>query len=323
MVLPLIPLLLFGTGALTGVSGAITGALGAKKIKGASADQAGAVERHEACRLVTQDAVASTNGRALSYGQVQQSSHTAVVLRMRRFLDRHQMRSTTKDTEFLSGVTADAQQVAPYSELGSVGLGLLQGAASAAALGAATAAGIPAAVTAVGTASTGAAIGGLSGAAAQSATMAWLGGGALSAGGGGVALGAAALSAVVAGPVVMVGGLAVNVQGEKAATRATTFVAKVDVDIEKQLAFRGRLKAVDDRIAELTTILGDVACRSVTALDRLEAVDFDRVAHADLFSAAMSHARAVAVIVSTPVLTQDATVNPDTDDLVMTYGSAS
>lgn len=322
MVLPLIPLLLFGTGATTGVSGAIQGALGAKKMKNASADQAGAVERHEACRLTTQDTVAGTNARALSYGRVQSSSHTAVVLRMRSFLDRHRKLGATKDTDFLSGATADVQQISPYSEMGSIGLALVQGAATAAAVGAATAAGIPAAVTAVGTASTGAAIGGLSGAAAQSATMAWLGGGALSAGGGGVALGAAALNAVVAGPVIMVGGLAVNVQGEKAATRATTWVAKVDVDIQKQLAFRRTLRAVDDRIAELTGVLGDVTARGMTALDRLEAVDFDPVEHTELFSAAMSHARAVQTIVSTPVLTKDATVNPDTDDLVMTYGSA-
>ncbi|MGL5406857.1 MAG: hypothetical protein ACRDAX_08805 [Propionibacteriaceae bacterium] len=55
------------------------------------------------------------------------------------------------------------------------------------------------AATTFGTASTGTAIGTLSGAAAQSAALAWLGGGALAAGGGGTAAGTALLA--LAGPI--------------------------------------------------------------------------------------------------------------------------
>ncbi|WP_274563560.1 hypothetical protein [Streptomyces spiramyceticus] len=58
-------------------------------------------------------------------------------------------------------------------------------------------------VGAFATASTGAAISGLSGAAASSATLAWLGGGAVAAGGGGVAVGTAVLTGIVATPVVL------------------------------------------------------------------------------------------------------------------------
>ncbi|MFE6869555.1 hypothetical protein ACFVFS_23745 [Kitasatospora sp. NPDC057692] len=59
------------------------------------------------------------------------------------------------------------------------------------------------AVGAFATASTGTAISGLSGAAATSATLAWLGGGSLAAGGGGVAAGTTVLTLVVAAPVVL------------------------------------------------------------------------------------------------------------------------
>ncbi|MEU5084426.1 MULTISPECIES: hypothetical protein [Streptomyces] len=59
------------------------------------------------------------------------------------------------------------------------------------------------AVGAFATASTGTAISGLSGAAAISATLAWLGGGSLAAGGGGMAAGTTVLSAIVAAPVVL------------------------------------------------------------------------------------------------------------------------
>lgn len=61
--------------------------------------------------------------------------------------------------------------------------------------GAVTAAGTTAAVAAFGSASTGTAIASLSGAAATKATLAWLGGGALVAGGGGVAMGVIVLTA--------------------------------------------------------------------------------------------------------------------------------
>jgi len=78
------------------------------------------------------------------------------------------------------------------------------GAGASIGIGAATMATAPAAAmgiaTTFGTASTGTAISALSGAAQASAATAWLGGGALSAGGGGVAVGARVI-AVLGGPV--------------------------------------------------------------------------------------------------------------------------
>lgn len=61
-------------------------------------------------------------------------------------------------------------------------------------------------VSALGMASTGTAIGSLSGVAATNATLAWLGGGSLAAGGGGMALGSAVLGGLIAGPALLVAG---------------------------------------------------------------------------------------------------------------------
>ncbi|WP_313530759.1 hypothetical protein [Anaerotignum sp.] len=61
-------------------------------------------------------------------------------------------------------------------------------------------------VMALGAASTGTAISALSGVAATNATLAWLGGGALAAGGGGMALGTAVLGGLVAGPALLITG---------------------------------------------------------------------------------------------------------------------
>ncbi|MFF7094368.1 hypothetical protein ACFY9A_18510 [Streptomyces rubradiris] len=72
------------------------------------------------------------------------------------------------------------------------------------------------AVGAFATASTGTAISGLSGAAATSATLAWLGGGSLAAGGGGVAAGTTVLTAIVAAPAVLSLAAVAEWQGRRA-----------------------------------------------------------------------------------------------------------
>ena len=99
---------------------------------------------------------------------------------------------------------------------GAVGSGALAGLAAYGSIGL------------LGTASTGTAIGGLSGAAATNATLAWLGGGSLAAGGFGMAGGAAVLGGIVAAPVLLVGGLMLASKAEEAKenARSNRFKAK-------------------------------------------------------------------------------------------------
>lgn len=73
--------------------------------------------------------------------------------------------------------------------------------------GVSTALGTWALVSSIGTASTGTAIAGLSGAAATNATLAWLGGGVLAAGGGGMAAGTVVLGGIVAIPALILTGV--------------------------------------------------------------------------------------------------------------------
>lgn len=72
------------------------------------------------------------------------------------------------------------------------------------------------------TASTGTAIGSLSGVAATNATLAWFGGGALSAGGLGMAGGMAVLGGIVAGPVLAVGGMVLAAKARENLAKAQT-----------------------------------------------------------------------------------------------------
>ncbi len=78
-----------------------------------------------------------------------------------------------------------------------------------------TALGTWALVSSIGTASTGTAIVSLSGAAATNATLAWLGGGALAAGGGGVAAGTAVLGGIVAIPALVLSGIFSHIKANK------------------------------------------------------------------------------------------------------------
>lgn len=100
---------------------------------------------------------------------------------------------------------------------------------------------------ALGVASTGTVISSLSGVAAYNATMAALGGGALSVGGGGMALGSIVLSGAIAGPVIAVGGLLLNAKGNSSMNKAIKVREEVYKALElmdESLIYLGKLKGV-------------------------------------------------------------------------------
>ena len=116
---------------------------------------------------------------------------------------------------------------------------VLGGLTSSGIAGVSTAAGVYGLVSTLGTASTGTAIGTLSGAAAKSATLAWLGGGPVVMGGGGVVAGTMVLGGLIAGPAVLAAGFFANSKAEKVETEVAEEIAEMDVaeaQIEQQLA---------------------------------------------------------------------------------------
>ncbi len=132
-----------------------------------------------------------------------------------------------------SGVAADA-----LGALGGLGVG---------------AAGVSAAWTAAGfgAASTGAAISGLSGAAATSAKLAFLGGGALTAGGGGMALGTMALGGLPIGPALLAMGFASQLDANKFEAAVQEEIDKIDNKECKLDDLTEKANLVDLRITEL------------------------------------------------------------------------
>lgn len=110
--------------------------------------------------------------------------------------------------------------------------------------------GIYGAVATFATASTGTAIGTLSGAAATNATLAWLGGGSLAAGGFGIVGGMWALGGIITGPALAIAGFAMASRSESKLTEATQYAQEADEKIEKMELAIEMLHTLDSGIQE-------------------------------------------------------------------------
>jgi hypothetical protein len=320
VVAPLIPIVLIGTGAISGIGGGVSAIRGAQKMKQARRE-AGRVEAEYNAELsTTKQAVEATNIAVHDFGVFQEEALVAVVHRMADFLRRHEQAVAERASELLDGVVVDTQRLEKFTGGRLTPEGLATHIASAAGAGAATYTSIPIAVATYGSASTGTAITNLSGIAARNATLAWLGGGSLASGGGGMALGAMALNVVTIGPTILIGGLVLNGKGEKALTEARRYRVSVDKSISDQHQLRNRLEVIGRRIDELDDLLTELTTRAATALDELESNEpFDPDEHAEVFSRALAYAIAVRDVVSTPLLDSDGELAADTDRLLVTY----
>lgn len=141
----------------------------------------------------------------------------------------------------------EAEELKEVSTGAGVLLGGLGGAAVGTAGGFAAAGATTSAVMALGVASTGTAISSLTGVAATNATLAALGGGAISAGGGGMALGSAILGGATLGVGLLVGGVIFNITGSKLSDQADEAyeqAKKTEKEVDKIVIYLGNLSTV-------------------------------------------------------------------------------
>ncbi len=143
--------------------------------------------------------------------------------------------------------------------------GLAKGAAS----GVLTAFGAYSSVGLLASASTGTAIATLSGAAATNATLAWLGGGSLAAGGFGVAGGMVMLGGIVAGPAIAVTGLVMDSKAEESLTDAKKFSAEADIAAEKIDDTVEKFEVIKKRADELQNVIKNITARFVQKFEEL------------------------------------------------------
>ena len=123
-----------------------------------------------------------------------------------------------------------------------------------------------------GTAPTGTAISSLSGAAATKATLAWLGGGALSARGWGMAAGTAVLGGLILGPAVFAMGWMTDSKGDEAlekAREAEREVEKAARKINKVVSFLRNLSDLASALLDELKITRALYEQKVTLLEQL------------------------------------------------------
>jgi hypothetical protein len=188
--------------------------------------------------------------------------------------------------------------------------------------GALAGAGVYGSVMALGAASTGTAITSLSGVAATNATMAWLGGGSLAAGGAGMAGGAFAIGGFVAGPAILIAGAIADSKAEKALTEAKRFGAKVDVACEKMKTEGVLVAAVEVRCNEFITVLSELKKRLSPRLLEFEAIlsglkpkqslsdDQHKVIHATFLVA-----KTIKDVMNTSIVESDGKLNPEGNEI--------
>ena len=128
------------------------------------------------------------------------------------------------------------------------------------------------AVGALATASTGAAISGLTGIAASNATMAWLGGGALSAGGLGMAGGIWVLGSIVTGPVLAVSGMVMSAKSKEALANAKAQAAEAAKLIQQMKTIEAATALIQSRAEQLLKIIDELGHQLKQALPQLELV---------------------------------------------------
>jgi len=279
MPLPLIPILI-GTGsALLGALGIKKG-LDAKEIYEKAEKKGKKAERdYEKKKKEFSEIELMTKNKANDLSHFKRKIYSTTVQDFLNIFEKFKKVEVTKiktntiNFEFTASEIKNFQQQAINFEESAKGL------LGAAATGAAAGFGSLGLIGAIGTASTGTAISSLAGAAASNATLAWLGGGALSAGGLGIAGGTVVLGGIFLGPTLAVGGFFLAGKAEEALTKAVEYEQKVKLAIEQMDAAKVLLNGITIRIQEIiniATILNNKLIQHIIKLNEIDA----RLGHA-------------------------------------------
>lgn len=306
----IIPIILGAAALATAVTGIVAGTDGVSKMQEAEKIGKEAQKRYEQERQLVEKELEITQSLAKEYGELQIKIKSQTIDRFVSFIECLGQQVSQKDIQFLEGLEGvSPQEIEDYRAEALEAKRFAEG--GFAAIGAAYAAGQSAValVGLFGTASTGAAIGGLSGAAAWNATLAWLGGGSLAAGGGGMALGTLVLGGIAVGPALMIGGFVLGGQGEKALTQAHGYSAKANTEIAKLRVFREFLEKVQQRIKELKNSVTELNSQALEGLTDLESKPFNCDRDAAKFQQVALLIKALAEIMRIPVLDENGNLN--------------
>lgn len=310
MPLPLLPLVVLGGTTLVGAAFAADGLSSMNAARRIVRDAEGA---HTDAMLQLEWRRLAFNDRATKFGAAQLRAVALVVTPFVELARRMRRAGTQLEAYTLEGVDLTPVHMDGWSWTVDAAMNTAAGAARAVAAGAASSEAAMALVGLYGTASTGTAIGSLSGAAATNATLAWLGGGSLAAGGGGMAAGSVVLGGITLAPILLVGGLVLSSEGEKALSEAHAYAARVERAIAEMTSLSRFLDAAAGRIDELEQVLDTLVARARPLLASTEAARPSRRQLEQL----KRLVDAIVLVLSTPILDEDGHLNPETIDVLL------
>jgi uncharacterized protein YukE len=316
-----IPFILLGAAAVAAGYGVVKGAGGVADMMKAKKIGEEAEQRHKRALANLESRRKDVNRNAEEYGRLLLVSRKETLGRFVGFVEKLGQRASKRVLQALKEIDIDAPKLDQFKAASLEAAKVLGGAVGSVSAGASAGVGTMALVGLLGTASTGTAISTLSGVVATNATLAWLGGGAIAAGGGGMALGTIVLGGIVFAPAALVTGFVLAGQGEKALTKARKYQADVNVDIKKMDGMKVVMSSIITRINELRSLLQRLDRRANEALDDLERLAFDPHddEHIQLFQKAGLLTNALAEIMRTPVIDRQGNVTAQSHNIQAKY----
>ena len=202
-------------------------------------------------------------------------------------------------------------------ELENLSFSMASGAFKGSAAGAVTAFGAYGGAMTFGAASTGTAIASLSGAAASNATLAFLGGGSLAAGGLGVAGGTMVLGGLVAGPALAVLGFTMSAKASANLDKARSNLAKAREIAEELATVRDACYKIRDVAHMYTELLRKLRTLLASLTDEMDwgvghyGTDYREYPEnaKQTVAAAMAVFQAIGPVVSSAIITKDGAVD--------------
>lgn len=207
----------------------------------------------------------------------------------------------------------DKQSIHIMRDMGKMAKSVVSGLVGGTGAGALVAFGAYGATMTFAAASTGTAIATLSGVAATNATLAFLGGGAIAAGGGGVALGSVVLGGVVAGPAIAILGIVMNASASKNLDNAYTNKAQAEKIAEELKVVTTICGGIAKRADMFSSLLGKLDTVFINFTEQIENIvansstDYSKYTkkEQDIVAMTMSLAGAIKKVLDTPILTDD------------------
>ena len=329
MPLPLIPLI--------GIAAA--GLFGAGKTVGAIMDNSKAKDINSSANSIVDDAKKLINNCKEASGKSLEAlgGKKAYVLNngIKYFLDEFSKLknvdfSQTKGLEELDKFTIDKQSLNELRDMSNFAASILGGTTTGAGAGALIAFGAYQGAMLLGTASTGALISGLSGAAATNATLAFLGGGSLAAGGLGMAGGMAVLGGLVAAPALAVLGIFMGSSASKNLDNAYSNLSEAEKFYEEMKTaaalcngIRRRAYMFERLLIRLDAMLYQSIAGMRDAINN-NGTDYRKFSDNEkkIVATAASLAKAVKTILDTPILTDDGNLTPQSLETANTVAKA-